>query len=643
MTQLNEARGSCLISQNLRKKILDCLIVPSTTDLRLNDDGTFKNKILEGQIQPSSYEPMLSNRIYILNPEVGGIFRPEVHEDIYKTLLKLPKTQRKDYDITDGFEIKKGYSYLIPLEDRVVLSHNEHIISSPKSSLGRLFLHTRLLADHNTCFNEIHHQYENEHKLQLWLLIQPTFNLIVYQNLSLNQLRFFSGYDARLTDLEIIEESKKNPLLYRLKNNQLVPIPIEDMVVYEGVQIHIDLQGEYTKGIVGLKARKNNPNPIDLKGVGEYNAEEYFEPIISGKDITVKEGDSYLIVTKEILKIPSHLSSEMEDHSDKAVHGPLHFAGFIDPGFNGNLVAEVQPKEQAEMKLTDQTPISNLIFYRSSEVPDKIYSKEIGSNYQNQKGVRISKFFKDIDYTTIAGEYKKLERIVLTLPTTILKAHRKIPEGYEPILLPERALKFYKTLIADEAIFHKRRDCETDENILQIIPYILIFGTNKTIFSYIRYAGENLDIYGDRRLHNKHSIGVGGHIKKEDAPNYIQKCLERELSEEVTFEGNHSDPVLVGTLLATEKEVDRVHFGLVFAIVTERNVESKEQALIKYEMAPIDKLAEDLNYAKKYNAETETWSKILMPWLPIIYDRYIDNQTNLSKALSGPKPHPDLH
>ncbi len=353
--------------------------------------GKLTGSIQESQIQPASFEPTLGNEVYILDVETKGIFRPQADKTILHTLLELPERQRKKVDITNGFEIKKGFTYLFPLNERLSLSDTEYIKSSAKSSLGRLFVNVRLLSDFNPSFDEIHHSYKSNSELHLWLLVQPlTFNLIVHPGIALNQLRFFKGHDAQLTPSETLNECSQQPFLYVQEKGTFVPAK---PIVIDGVQIHLDLSGVHTRGISAFRAREN-PFPIDLKKLNEYEAEHYFEPILgSTREITIKKGEHYLLVSKEYFKIPSHLNAELKPHSHIALRGPLHFAGFIDNGFEGYLVFEVRSDEISDMVLSDGMPISKIDIYRT-EKTDKPYGEAIGSNYFKQTGVRLSKYFK---------------------------------------------------------------------------------------------------------------------------------------------------------------------------------------------------------------------------------------------------------
>lgn len=63
--------------------------------------------------------------------------------------------------------------------------------------------------------------------------------------------------------------------------------------------------------------------------------------------------------------------------------------------------------------------------------------------------------------------------------------------------------------------FRPRSSVEEDPNFKQLIPYAIlqaIVGGQKQLFQYTRGKGQ-----GEKRLHAKRSIGIGGHISREDA------------------------------------------------------------------------------------------------------------------------------
>src|SRR3990167_10477647 len=71
-------------------------------------------------------------------------------------------------------------------------------------------------------------------------------------------------------------------------------------------------------------------------------------------------------------------------------------------------------------------------------------------------------------------------------------------------------LKKYVSLIFKKHKFMKRGDAEENPNWKQIIPYMFFENDNKIFL--MQRKGDHTD----SRLANKYSLGVGGHINKED-------------------------------------------------------------------------------------------------------------------------------
>lgn len=86
-------RGYCLVSQEL-----DALVSQGMIQI---------SKSLQHPAQPSSYEPVLGDEIFVLDTETSGIFRPTPDKTVYRALLELPKRQRQKASLSAGFEAKK--------------------------------------------------------------------------------------------------------------------------------------------------------------------------------------------------------------------------------------------------------------------------------------------------------------------------------------------------------------------------------------------------------------------------------------------------------------------------------------------------------------------------------------------------------
>lgn len=113
------------------------------------------------------------------------------------------------------------------------------------------------------------------------------------------------------------------------------------------------------------------------------------------------------------------------------------------------------------------------------------------------------------------------------------------------------------TTIKTHQEYMPRAAAELDENFKQIIPYIIFKNNNKF---FIMQRKKNAS---ETRLASKYSIGIGGHMRKEDmAGKTIFDWAKREFEEEVFFAGN-IDMKVVGLLNDDSNDVGKVHLGLV--------------------------------------------------------------------------------
>jgi len=114
-------------------------------------------------------------------------------------------------------------------------------------------------------------------------------------------------------------------------------------------------------------------------------------------------------------------------------------------------------------------------------------------------------------------------------------------------------------LIQKEGLFIPRNQAEQDESFQQIIPYV-VMKNNGQILLLLRTSKQ-----GEKRLHDKYSLGVGGHINNLDDQkpwNAFLKGMKREITEEVDVEIHSID--YIGIINDTSTPVSRVHLGLLY-------------------------------------------------------------------------------
>ncbi len=179
----------------------------------------------------------------------------------------------------------------------------------------------------------------------------------------------------------------------------------------------------------------------------------------------------------------------------------------------------------------------------------------------------------------------------------------------------------FSNFVSKNFLFIERPLAETNEDYLQIIPYIVVRNSTH-IFTYQRLKGGN-----EARLHAKYSIGIGGHIDRvkelehlSDLGNLlINNAAYTELYEELSIESNskflalnHLDKYIYDP----SNSVGRVHLGvLIECQVDDRKIEVNEKDKIAGEMTSIDSLR--AMYQENPD-KFEVWSQLALKTIGII-------------------------
>lgn len=131
--------------------------------------------------------------------------------------------------------------------------------------------------------------------------------------------------------------------------------------------------------------------------------------------------------------------------------------------------------------------------------------------------------------------------------------------------------------IVAKGIFHKRSELEEDPAYKQLIPYGII-SAEDSYFLFRRTSGQT-----EKRLHNKLTLGVGGHMNPGETDKtgeqYIISELKRELFEEVKFSDTCSIKriAFIGFVNDDSIRVGRMHIGLVYNIqISNKDISIKE-------------------------------------------------------------------
>ncbi|MBF0541122.1 MAG: phosphoesterase [Nitrospirae bacterium] len=156
-------------------------------------------------------------------------------------------------------------------------------------------------------------------------------------------------------------------------------------------------------------------------------------------------------------------------------------------------------------------------------------------------------------------------------------------------------------IIIEDHRFINRDEAENNESFKQIIPYVIIRNSEQY------YMLKRTKNQTESRLHNKYSLGIGGHInpvKVEWKDEIIIEGLRKELREEISFKGNYRLE-FVGLINDEGSSVSRVHLGLVYIMT----VESPESISVLETDKMTGQWVNKSDIVNYYN-EFETWSQI---------------------------------
>lgn len=132
----------------------------------------------------------------------------------------------------------------------------------------------------------------------------------------------------------------------------------------------------------------------DPESVTGYTEEIVIEP---GASFTMHPGEFALGSTVERVRVPNDLVARVEGRSSIGriaivVHAT---AGFIDPGFDGEITLELANLGRCAVKLYPGMRISQVVFHTMTSAAERPYGPARGSKYQGQAGPIASRLSHD--------------------------------------------------------------------------------------------------------------------------------------------------------------------------------------------------------------------------------------------------------
>jgi predicted NUDIX family phosphoesterase len=180
------------------------------------------------------------------------------------------------------------------------------------------------------------------------------------------------------------------------------------------------------------------------------------------------------------------------------------------------------------------------------------------------------------------------------------------PQGWLPC--PARAGEDLLARLAASGTFVDRETAERDPATKQLIPYCVVRQGDLVLCVQRKPA------QGERRLHGRLSIGLGGHVNPgSDATGpggLFHAALARELDEELTGAAALA-PRFLGLCNDDRDEVGRVHAGLVYLADVPPGSRTPAVREISKMAGGFRSLA-DLGALWQDPARLESWSRILI-------------------------------
>jgi dCTP deaminase len=355
-------------------------ILPAQAIRALISGGALKlaEPLAEGQLQPASVDLRLGREAY----RVRASFLPGPGS---RVAAKLSDLKLHTIDLSKGAVLETGCVYIVPLLESLSLPETIAASANPKSSTGRLDVFTRVIADGVGAFDQVPPGYKGP----LYAEICPqTFPILVRTGSKLSQLRFRVG-NPREDDKALLSLHQKQTLVSGGTAD-----------ISDGIALSVDLVGGLS-GLVGYRAKRHT-GVVDVDAPKSCAIADYWEEIDSrgSRRLILDPDEFYILASKEAVHIPPTHAAEMMPFNPLVGEFRVHYAGFMDPGFGheaagghgSRVVLEVR-SHKVPFILEDGQIIGRLVYERMVEVPEMLYGRDLGSNYQAQ-GLKLSKHFR---------------------------------------------------------------------------------------------------------------------------------------------------------------------------------------------------------------------------------------------------------
>lgn len=336
--------------------------------LGLMEKNVIQNAIPEA-LNPASLNLCLTGEMFRLN----SFQQPSVGQSVWAMMKEVGFSMHHP-----SHPCEVGLHYIARLQERLELPEELYGYANPRSTTGRQFIHTRVLANGNPGLDQVPKGYRGE----LWALIRClSFPEILSEGDQLTQLRIFNK-DTRLSLHLLRKEYTKTPLLLDSFGRS---IPFEKLRFDHDGSVYLHLNLKHDTGPAAYVAKQTNQAAFFSK---QNLKRDFFEEIYTeALKIKMEEKRFYITTTEERVCLPRHITAEIAPMDERIIEARNNFAGFVDQGFNGEITCEMAAQEP--ITLTHGQVVARVRFEYVNGSNHDVYR----GSYQGQSGPMLAKNF----------------------------------------------------------------------------------------------------------------------------------------------------------------------------------------------------------------------------------------------------------
>src|SRR5688572_21458143 len=270
------------------------------------------------QIQPASLDLRLGKVAY----RIRASFLPGPNATVREKLAEL---KFHEIDLTKGAVLEAGCVYLVPLIEQLDLRATIAAFANPKSSIGRIDVFTRLIADRQDSFDAVEEGYSGP----LFAEVCPrTFSIKVRYGSRLNQIRFLRRVGQQL-DADERPGRVRDRALREIHSS--VPLVEGEAAIREGLNLRVSLTPAQPSGLVGYRARRY-AGVVDVDEIGGYEVGQFWEGVRPGSDrrLALDPHEWYILASKESVSVPPAYVAAMAPFDPLIAESRVHPARFSD-------------------------------------------------------------------------------------------------------------------------------------------------------------------------------------------------------------------------------------------------------------------------------------------------------------------------